>query len=108
MGYGKIIKELREERGLSLMALAKSIGVSDMAVYKWENETAEPKLSYIVRLADFFGCSADFLLGRMDDLGWRAPQEPLTREERRLLENFRSLSKERQQLALATIEFWNH
>ena len=106
MGYGRIIKELREERELSLMALAKAIGVSDTAICKWENEVAEPKLSYIVKLADFFGCSADYILGRMDDFGWRAPQKPLPRDEAHLLECYRALSAERRELALLALECW--
>ena len=106
MSYGKIIKELREERGLSLMALARSIGVSDTAVCKWENEVAEPKLSYILKLADFFGCSADFILGRRDDFGWKAPKSQLPQDERRLLAAYRALPAARRELAIETLEFW--
>ena len=61
------LRELREERGLSMKELGKKIGVSDAAVCKWENGIAEPKVSYILQLADFFECSTDFLLGRNDD-----------------------------------------
>ena len=60
----EIIKELRLEKGLSQAELAKEIGVSQKAIDFWEKGTNEPKASYIVRLADFFGVSADFLLGR--------------------------------------------
>ncbi len=61
---GTIIKELRTEKGLSQKALAAAIGVSQKAVDYWERGVNEPKASYIVRLADFFGVSADELLGR--------------------------------------------
>lgn len=44
--------------------LAKAIGVSQKAVDYWERGVNEPKASYIIKLADFFGVSADFLLGR--------------------------------------------
>ena len=64
MKIGEIIKELRTERGLSQAALAKEIGVSQKAVDYWEHGINEPKASYILALAEFFGVSSDELLGR--------------------------------------------
>lgn len=58
------IKYLRAEKNLSRAAPAKAIGVSQKAVDYLERGVNEPKASYIVLLADFFGVSADFLLGR--------------------------------------------
>ena len=57
------LKDLREEAGLSMIELARAIGVSDAAICKWENGQAEPKISYIVRLAEYFDCSVDYLIG---------------------------------------------
>lgn len=61
---GKILKELRNEKSLSQQELAKQIGVSQKAIDYWEREVNEPKASYIVKLADFFETSADYILGR--------------------------------------------
>lgn len=61
---GDVIKELRKERNLSQAALGLKIGVSQKAIDYWERGVNEPKASYIIKLADFFGVSADFLLGR--------------------------------------------
>lgn len=104
--YGQRIKELREERGLSLMALAKEIGVSDTAICKWENQIAEPKLSSIVRLADFFNCSTDYLTGRSDDLGWVVQPCLLTKEDKLFLDIFHDLSPQMRNLAIQTLKFW--
>ena len=60
------IKELRLEKGLSQQALAKEIGVSQKAIDFWENGVNEPKASYIIALAAFFGVSTDYLLGVSD------------------------------------------
>ncbi|MDE6293915.1 MAG: helix-turn-helix domain-containing protein [Clostridiales bacterium] len=57
------LKELREEKGVSMIELARAIGVSDAAVCKWENGVAEPKLGYIIRLAEYFDCSIDYMSG---------------------------------------------
>ena len=61
---GEIIKELRIEFKLSQQALAKIIGVSQKAIDFWERGVNEPKASYIIKLADFFNVSTDYLLGR--------------------------------------------
>ena len=61
---GDIIKELRLDKNLSQDGLAKIIGVSQKAIDYWERGVNEPKASYIIKLADFFEVSADYLLGR--------------------------------------------
>ena len=66
MKIGDRIKELRKEKNFSQNQLARRIGVSQKAVDYWEVGTNEPKASYIVKLAELFEVSADFLLG-IDD-----------------------------------------
>lgn len=63
---GNRINELRKERGLSQHALAKQIGVSQKAIDYWERNVNEPKASYIILLADYFGVTADYLLCRTE------------------------------------------
>lgn len=106
--YGQRIRELREERGISMMSLAKAIGVSDTAVCKWENQISEPKLSYVMKLSDYFNCSADYLIGRSDDFGNYTPQPQLTAEEKRLLKIFQALSPQMKELAIETMEIWKN
>lgn len=57
---------LRKEKGISQQALAKEIGVTQKAIDFWEKDINEPKASYIVKLANFFDVSADYLLGIED------------------------------------------
>ena len=60
------IKELRTERNLSQMQLAKALNMSQSAVAKWELGKTEPTASAIILLAKLFGESADYLLGLVD------------------------------------------
>lgn len=102
---GNRIRELREEKNLSMLQLAEKIGVSNAAICKWENQIAEPKASYIYNLANFFNVSTDYLLGRTDDFGSviASPTAPaLTKREETLLRYFRSLSSELQEAAIET------
>ncbi len=55
---------MRQERNLSQAKLAEAIGVSQKAIDYWERGLNEPKASYIVALADFFGVTCDYLLGK--------------------------------------------
>ncbi len=63
----KRIKELRCEREISQRALAKAIGASPKAINFWELGVNEPKASYIISLAKFFGVPTDYLLGLKED-----------------------------------------
>ncbi len=61
---GENIRRLRQERGLRQEELGRRIGVSKQSVSNWENENIAPSIDLLVRLADFFGVSTDYLLGR--------------------------------------------
>ena len=64
--FAERLLELRKEKGISQAALAKSLGVSYGVVCYWETDRSEPTAPNIVKIADYFGVSADFLLGRTD------------------------------------------
>lgn len=61
------IKLLRVEKGLSQEQLAKEAHVTQTAVSQWELGRTAPDKDVAIILADFFGVSLDFLLGRADD-----------------------------------------
>ena len=61
------IRELMKENGLSQVALAKKIGVKQNTVSAWVLGKKEPCIENLWRLADYFGVSVDYLVGRADD-----------------------------------------
>ncbi len=63
------LKELREERNLTQNDVAVAIQTSQRNIGRWENHSNEPSASYVIKLADFFQVSTDYLLGRTDDFG---------------------------------------
>lgn len=94
------IKQLREEKGISQRALANKIGASAKAVNFWESGKVEPSAKFILSLANVFECTADFLLGREDDLGNVNVMRELENDEKEILELFTKLDKkERAELA---------
>ena len=64
--FAKRLAELRAEKGISQAQLAKLIDSSASIVCYWETDRSEPTAPYLVKLADFFGVSLDYLLGRSD------------------------------------------
>lgn len=93
------IKSLRVENNLSQRALAERIRCSQKSIDYWEKGTAEPTTHFIVALADCFGCTTDYLLGREDDFGNVNVESDLNETEQRLLYLFRSMNaKNREKL----------
>ena len=64
--FGKRLKELRLEKGLSQKALAEQIGQAQSTINYWENDKEEPTISGLRKLCDFFDVSADYLICRTD------------------------------------------
>ena len=60
------LKELRLEKELSIKQLANAIGVSDIAISRWENNLRVPNVISLYALAKFFDVSADYLIGLED------------------------------------------
>ena len=65
--FGERLKELREEKELSKLALAKTLQISDAAIGRWERNERDITSHYLIKLADFFDVSIDYLVGRTDD-----------------------------------------
>lgn len=56
------LREMRIQRNISQAELGEAIGMSQATVTSWENGTRKPTIETIVQLAQFFGCSTDYLL----------------------------------------------
>ena len=58
------LAELREERKLSQNELNRALGLgSGPTISRWERGLQSPSVEYIIMLCEFFGCTADYLLG---------------------------------------------
>ncbi|MGM9527408.1 MAG: helix-turn-helix domain-containing protein [Oscillospiraceae bacterium] len=77
-GFGTILSALRREHGISQRALAADLHVSQALLSHYENGAREPGLPLVCRICDYFGVSADYLLGRID----LSPEAPLPSLER--------------------------
>ena len=64
--FAERLLELRNEKKISQATLAKALDVSFSVVCYWETDRSEPTAPNLVKIADYFGVSVDFLLGRSD------------------------------------------
>lgn len=62
--FANRIKYLRQSRELNQVQLADKLGVAKQSVSNWENDNIMPSVEMLEKIADFFGVSTDYLLGR--------------------------------------------
>lgn len=94
------LRELREEKKRTQKEVADAIGGTQSNYAKWENGKIQPAADMIVKLADFFGVSADYLLGRTDDFG-NAVSPALSDEENELLALYHKMDRVRKMRFIA-------
>lgn len=60
------IKELREDRDLKQVEIAEKIGIDQKTLSNYETGKTNPDSFAIIKLAEFFGVTCDYLLGITD------------------------------------------
>ncbi|EGO8565465.1 TPA: helix-turn-helix transcriptional regulator [Enterococcus faecalis] len=58
------VKELCKKKGISISELESNVGFGKNTIYKWKNQS--PKAETLQKVADYFGVTTDYLLGRTD------------------------------------------
>jgi len=65
-GFSVRLKTLQEEEDKSRKVLSELCGLPSDAVRRYEREEAKPMMDVLLKLADHFGVSLDYLTGRID------------------------------------------
>ena len=85
-GFSETMSELRRKKGASQRTAAADLGISQALLSHYENGAREPGLDFVCRACEYYGVSADYLLGRTDEPGGEtAPQLHALAEELRAL-----------------------
>ena len=61
------LKQLRRERKLTQIAVQMQTGIEQALISKFESGERVPPTETLIRLADFYGVSMDYLVGRTDN-----------------------------------------
>ncbi len=65
-GFPAVLSLLRREKGVNQRSAASKLHISQALLSHYENGLREPGLEFLTRACDYYGVSADYLLGRTD------------------------------------------
>ena len=102
---GRLIRTMRTKLGLTQLALAEQLGVSDKAVSKWERGESIPDVLTLMQIAQLFQVRVDALLGDVNAL----PENPSTLERAMTQVSEKALKRKANKniiLALSTTLVW--
>ena len=97
------LRKLRIEKGLTQLELGKIIGNKQNTISYWEKGTYDIDNENLQRLATFFNCSTDYLLGNTEIRNQEITKFTLTEQEKALLENFRSTTEQGKQRIIQSV-----
>lgn len=70
MQINERIRALREDRGLTQTELANALGTTQQQIYKYEKGIQEMTYNRLKELCQYYGVSADYVLGLPKGLSW--------------------------------------
>lgn len=76
------LRKIREERKVNQLKIAMDLEISQESISKYENGLAFPSKIILLKLADYFNCSIDYLMGRTDNP--KINKEKLSTENERI------------------------
>ncbi len=61
------LKELRKEKGISQLKLAMDLSMNQNSISRYETEERQADYETLIKIADYFNVSVDYLLGRTEN-----------------------------------------
>ena len=61
------LKEIRKAKGISQLKMATDLNTNQNTISRYENGEREPGIAELIRIADYFNISVDYLLERTDN-----------------------------------------
>lgn len=105
--FGELLAELRQDRKMTQKELAQVIFVTPGTISNYENGAHFPDVEKLIELANFFGVTTDYLLGRSScNLPLEVFEEPVAEGKTvgELIKDFKAVSPERKQLLLLMLK----
>ena len=105
--FGDRLKELRTKRGITQFKFAKELNIATGTIGNWEVNSRTPDCTMLIKIADYFDVSLDYLLGREDYFGNyynRDKHTSLSEKDQHMIELFRGLLPEMQNVVMNMVE----
>lgn len=105
MTFLEKIYKLMQPMNIKKSQLCTELGISQNSFVNWENRGTLPSGEILIKLAQYFNVSADYLLG-LDEVPNRKNlfDKNLKKEETKMLESFRKLNYEDQLIEIGRVE----
>lgn len=100
------LKELRIECGLKRSKVAEDLQMNAGTIANYENGIRQAPYECLIKFADYFDVSVDYLLGREEEQEILKTPSVLTAEETSLLAGYRKLGKLGKSRVAESIELW--
>ena len=95
MDFQTRLCDLREEKNLKQKELASKLNLKASAISKYEQGLTQPSLATIIKMAEIFGVSVDYLLG-LSSIRNPYTQANFTPKEAEIITKYRKLNRENQ------------
>ena len=103
--FSQKLKELRTRDDISQAKFAKEVGFSQSAIASWENETREPGINALIKIAQYFNTSVDYLVGLPTVTSQTEKPTDFSADELNLIKQYRLLQTGYQTLIAKQIDF---
>lgn len=102
--FVKTFNDLLDENGLNRKQFAEKSGIPYTTVMGWTNLGRLPDYMALIKIADYFQCSVDFLVGRQDEIDYNYAYVTCNPAEQALLKKFRNLNHEKKELVVKLVK----
>lgn len=102
----KNLKMLRQKHNISQQKLASIIGISQQSINKYENQNTEPDIDTLIKLAEYFNTSIDYLVGYTDQEGLPLNLKNtkiINKDELNIVKTYRVLENDKKHIIKAVI-----
>lgn len=101
------LKNIREERNITQIKVSVDLGVSQELISRYELGYSFPQPNMLIKLADYFNCSVDYLLGRTNIT---TPLNILTLDKNnieysKIIEGYNTLSKDSKKQLISYMDY---
>ncbi len=102
----KNLKKLRQESGISQQGLADVVLVSQQSVNKYENKDVEPDMATLIKMAEYFDVSLDYLVGRtgIREMADKEKLSDLSSDEAKVVKEYRKLKDKQKKCIIELLE----
>lgn len=101
--FAENLKIHMERKGVSRNDICRALGISYFTVSDWVNGKKYPRMDKVEMLANYFGILKSDLIEEKSDDKKTPPDPPISEEEKLLLDLFRRVPEDQQQLVLQMI-----